>query len=53
MYNIIILDLKFSKDVKELYYNLLAWKKGYNLSLRQCQAIIEAVKEYRPDFKTI
>lgn len=49
MFNLIIIDLKYSKNLKEVYYNLLAWKKLYNLSLNQCQHILIAVKEYRPD----
>ena len=53
MYNLILIDLKLAKDVKDLYERLRFWKRLYKLSINQCQHILIVVKEVRPEFSTI
>jgi len=48
MYNLILTDLQFSRDLKDLYYRLNFWKKLYSLSINQCQHILISVKDLNP-----
>jgi hypothetical protein len=49
MYNIILSDLKFAKDIEDLYYRFKTWQRCYRLSINQCQHILIKIKDYRPD----